>query len=145
MKAEELKERAKNGKNLTKEQRRRALKEELKESGDRPNSEMAELFNVSERTIYRDRRAIRKELTDTLLNDYGLAGALWVEYRKTRKELEKVKERAEKADDMDLFRKAAKDKWKVTTDFYDRILESQVVNRINELEEKVKRSDNREV
>lgn len=138
MKAEKLIERAKQGQNLTKDQRRRALKELLKEE-EKASSELADLFNVAERTIYRDKKAVRRELSEKLRNDYGLAGALYTEYRKTRKELDKVKDRAEKADDMELLRKAVKDRWKVTTDFYDRILDSQIINRIEKLEEQFKR------
>lgn len=137
MDGKNLVEKAKAGKDLTKEERQEAIKQLLRDSESYSNGELADLFDVSERTIYKDRRAVRKEVSDQLLTDYGLPGALWIEYRQARKEMDKVKQRAENAGDIDLLRKATKDKWKITKEFYDRILEGQIINRIERLEEKI--------
>jgi len=137
MEGQNLVEKAKQGKDLTKEERQEAIKGLLRDSESYTNGELADLFDVSERTIYKDRRAVRQNVSDQLLTDYGLPGALWIEYRQARKELEKVKERAESAGDIDLLRKATKDKWKVSKEFYDRILEGQIINRIEKLEEHI--------
>lgn len=137
MDGQNLVEQAKSGKNLTKKERQEAIKQLLRDSKNHTNGELADLFDVSERTIYKDRRAVRQEVSDRLLTDYGLPGALWVEYRQARKDMEKVKERAENAGDTDLLRKATKDKWKITKEFYDRILEAEILGRLEKLEEAI--------
>lgn len=137
MKGKNLVEKAKAGENLTKQERQEAIKSLLRDSKKYTNGELADKFDVTERTIYKDRRAVRKDVSDRLLTDYGLPGALWIEYRQARNEMEKVKERAENADDMDLLRKATKDKWRISKEFYDRILEGQIIQRIENLEDQI--------
>ena len=136
MDTETLIQRAKQGERLTKDQRQKALRSMLEENGHHSNGELAGLFNVTERTIYKDRREIRQQLTTKMLGDYGLPGHLWTRYRQTINELNKLQDRAEDPGEL---RKTVKDRWKTTVDFYDRVIDAKVLERIRELERKVEK------
>ena len=134
MDTETLIQRAKDGERLTKDQRQKALRNLLEENGRHSSGELAETFNVTERTIYKDRREIRQDLTTKMLGDYGLPGHLWTRYRQTINELNKLQDRVDEPGEL---RKVVKDKWKTTSDFYSKVLDAKTLQRIRELERKM--------
>lgn len=130
--AENLISQAKSGMSLGKEKRRRAIKSLLR-SEDRSESELADLFNVSPRTIRRDKKSIRQKFSEELLDDYGLAGALFLEYRRSIQQLNNFLDEAEELKDKRLL---VNDKWKISRDFFDRAKDLELEKRIENLEEK---------
>lgn len=133
MTGKQLIEKAKNGDKLRKPQRLAAIRY-LLEKRDMTNKELADIFNVSGRTISRDRKRLRQSLNEELLNSYGLAGDLFLEYRRTVHKLNELEKEIMEANER---RFVLKDRWKVCIDFFDRVRDMNLEQRIRNLEEAV--------
>lgn len=127
-------EKVKNGDKLRKDERLRTLRYLLQRE-DKTTSELADLFGVSERTVLRDRKEIRQEISTELLDSYGLAGELFLQYRRTLSELKGIIN--ETGEDMNVKRLALKDRWRAAYDFYRIVKDQELEKRIEVLEREV--------
>lgn len=134
MDPETLLQKANNGGNLSKDQRRRAVKY-LMTTEDLETGELAEKFDVSYSTVYRDKKAVREELNEELLGNHSIAGRLAIAYQRTDNELAEVVEEAKAQGDLQQWRLAVRDRFKTAKDFADVVGEMQMLKRIRELEE----------
>lgn len=128
----DLIESAKNGDKLEKRDRQKILRKWLKER-DYTTDQLADKLNVSNRTIYKDKRELRQRVKDELMDNYGLVGSLFFQYRRTRRELEEYRQEAEGPEQ----RLATRDKWRSVLEFYDRIKDLELEERLEALEEQV--------
>lgn len=128
----DLIESAEDGEKLDKRDRQAVLRKWLKER-DYTADQLADKLNVSTRTIYKDKRELRQRVKDELMDNYGLAGSLFFQYRRTRRELEEYRQEAEGPEQ----RLATRDKWRSVIEFYDRIKDLELEERLEALEERV--------
>jgi len=129
-------EKANEGKDLSKDQRRRAVKY-LMATEDLETVELADRFDVSYSTVYRDKKAVREELNDQLLGNHSIAGRLMIAYQRTDREMAEVVKEAKSQGDLQQWRLAVRDRFKTAKDFADVIGEMQMLRRLDELEEHV--------
>lgn len=128
----DLIKKAEDGEKLDKRDRQTVLRKLMKDR-DYTNQELSDKLNVSTRTIYKDKRELRQRVKDELMNNYGLVGSLFFQYRRTRRELKEYREEAEGPEK----RLATRDKWRSVLEFYDRIKDLQLEERIEQLEEQI--------
>jgi len=96
---------------------------------DVDNAKLSELFDVSPRTIQRDKREVRKRLSQELEQDFSVAGELFAQYKRTIKEIDDAigSENYSQV-------KAIEKRWRVSKDFAAFTLPFQLENLSSAIE-----------